>query len=65
MDANPPISADHIQCALGSDQLQQLMSQLGVSQNEAASGVADLLAQVVDKLSPLRSLPQGGIGRIG
>ena len=58
--ANQPISAEHIQTALGSDQLQQLAGQLGVSHDEAASGLAGLLPQVVDKLSPEGNLPEGG-----
>lgn len=59
---NQPISAEHIQEALGSDQLQQLAGQLGLSHGEAASGLASMLPQVVDKLSPQGSLPEGGLG---
>jgi uncharacterized protein YidB (DUF937 family) len=58
--ANQPISAEHIQNALGSDQVQQLAGQLGVSNDEAASGLASVLPQVVDKLSPEGNLPEGG-----
>jgi uncharacterized protein YidB (DUF937 family) len=57
---NQPIAGNQIQAALGSDQLQQLAGQLGVSHDEAASGLAGLLPQVVDKLSPEGSLPEGG-----
>jgi uncharacterized protein YidB (DUF937 family) len=57
---NQPLSAEHIQAALGSDQLQQLAAQTGLSHGEAASGLADLLPQVIDKLSPGGSLPEGG-----
>src|SRR5512133_1171549 len=57
--ANQPVSAEHIQNALGSDQLQQVAGQMGVSQEEAASGLAGLLPQVVDKLSPQGCLPEG------
>lgn len=58
--ANQPISAENVQAALGSDQLQQLAGQMGVSHDEAASGLAGLLPQVVDKLSPEGNLPEGG-----
>jgi uncharacterized protein YidB (DUF937 family) len=58
--ANQPISAEQVQAALGSDPLQQLAGQLGVSRGEAASGLADLLPQVVDKLRPQGTLPEGG-----
>lgn len=57
---NQPISAEHIQAALGPDQLQQLASQAGLSHGETASGLAGLLPQVIDKLSPGGSLPEGG-----
>jgi len=60
--ANQPISAEHVQAALGSDQLQQLAGQLGLSHGEAASGLASILPQVIDKLSPQGSLPEGGLG---
>lgn len=60
--ANQPISAEHVQAALGSDQLQQVAGQMGLSQGEAASGLASMLPQVIDKLSPQGSLPEGGIG---
>ena len=58
--ANQPIGPEHVEAALGSDQLQQLAGQLGVSHGEAASGLANLLPQVVDKLSPQGNLPEGG-----
>lgn len=60
--ANQPISAEHVQAALGSDQLQQVAGQMGLSQGEAASGLASMLPQVIDKLSPQGSLPEGGLG---
>jgi len=58
--ANQPIGGDQLQAALGSDQLQQLAGQMGISHDEAASGLAGLLPQVVDKLSPEGNLPEGG-----
>ena len=57
---NQPISGEQVQGALDSDQLQQLAGQTGLSQGEATSGLAALLPQVVDKLSPQGSLPEGG-----
>ncbi len=59
--ANQPISAGQVQAALGSDQLQQVAGQMGLSQGEAASGLASMLPQVIDKLSPQGSLPEGGL----
>ena len=63
--ANQPISAEHVQAALGPDQLQQLAGQLGMSHGEAASGLAGLLPQVVDKLTPQGSVPEGGSDLLG
>lgn len=58
--ANQGISAEQLQSVLGSDQLQQLASRFGLSQGDAASGLASALPQVVDQLSPQGSLPEGG-----
>lgn len=57
---NLPISAEQIQAVLGGGQLQQIASQLGVSTEQASGSLADLLPQVVDKLTPNGQLPEGG-----
>jgi uncharacterized protein YidB (DUF937 family) len=49
---NLPISPDQITAALGGGQLQSLARQLGMNQDQAAGGLADLLPQVVDHLTP-------------
>jgi uncharacterized protein YidB (DUF937 family) len=49
---NMPISPDQIAAALGGGQLQNLARQLGMNQDQAAGGLADLLPQVVDHLTP-------------
>lgn len=66
---NLPISADQIRQVLGGGQVQQIAEKLGVSQDEASSGLADMLPQIVDKLTPEGSLPredllQQGLGMI-
>jgi uncharacterized protein YidB (DUF937 family) len=38
-------------------QVQQIAEKLGVSPDEASSGLAEMLPQIVDKLSPEGSLP--------
>jgi len=50
--ANLPISPDQITAALGGGQLQGLARQPGMTQDQAAGGLADLLPQVVDHLTP-------------
>jgi uncharacterized protein YidB (DUF937 family) len=54
---NLPISAEQIQQVLGSGQIQQIAEKLGVSTDEASSGLAEMLPQIVDKLTPEGSLP--------
>jgi uncharacterized protein YidB (DUF937 family) len=59
---NLPISADQISSVLGSDVVGQLAGQLGMSHGDAASGLSQLLPQLVDKLTPNGQLPQAGQG---
>ena len=54
---NLPISPEQILQVLGSGQLQQMASNLGVSSEEASSGLAEMLPQIVDQLTPDGSLP--------
>ena len=56
---NLPVSAEQIRAALGNGQLGQIASQLGMNESQAAGGLADLLPQVIDKLTPNGQLPQG------
>ncbi len=58
---NLPISPEQILQVLGSDQVQQIAEQLGVSPDEASNGLAEMLPQIVDKLTPDGSLPSGDL----
>jgi uncharacterized protein YidB (DUF937 family) len=57
---NLPISAEQIQAVLGGGKLQEIAAQLSVSTEQASGGLADLLPQVVDKLTPNGQVPEGG-----
>jgi uncharacterized protein YidB (DUF937 family) len=57
---NLPISAEQLQSVLGGGKLQEIASQLGVSTEQASGSLADLLPQVVDKLTPNGQIPEGG-----
>jgi uncharacterized protein YidB (DUF937 family) len=57
---NLPISAEQIQAVLGGGQLQNIAAQLGMSTEQASGGLADLLPQVVDTLTPNGQVPEGG-----
>ena len=58
---NQPISADQIQHVLGNVQLQGIAEKLGISSQEASGGLSELLPQIIDKLTPDGSIPQGGL----
>lgn len=57
---NLPISADQIQSALGSGTLQNIASQLGLNTDQVSGQLAELLPQVVDKLTPDGTVPESG-----
>jgi uncharacterized protein YidB (DUF937 family) len=58
---NQPVSGEAIANTLGSDTIQEIARKLGVSNADASSGLAALLPQVIDKLTPDGKVPEGGI----
>ena len=57
---NASLSADEVKKALGPDELTRIAQKSGVSENEAASGLAGALPDIVDKLTPDGKLPDAG-----
>lgn len=57
---NQPISAEQIQSVLGSEQIQNFASRLGIDPDQASARLAEYLPQVIDKLTPQGTLPEGG-----
>lgn len=57
---NEAISADQVKQALGEDEIRNAAAQAGVSEDEAAGGLAELLPQMIDKISPDGKLPDMG-----
>ena len=55
---NLPVSADQIKRVLGADQIQQISENAGVSQEEASKGLAGLLPEIIDKLTPEGKVPE-------
>lgn len=55
---NLPVGADQLGAALGSDSIGNLASQLGVSEEHVTGGLAQLLPQVIDHLTPQGQLPE-------
>ena len=62
---NAPISGDQLHNVLGSDMIANIANQLGVSHGDAAGQLAQMLPQVMDKLTPNGQAPAGGLGDIG
>ncbi len=56
---NLPVSADQIRDVLGSEQIQQISKNAGLSQEEASHGLAGLLPEIIDKLTPEGKVPEG------
>ena len=68
--ANEPISGDDVRKVVGSEELTKIAGQLGISEDEAASALAQVLPAVVDKVSPDGQLPPAGeldaaLGQLG
>lgn len=57
---NLPISADQIQHGLGSQQVQEMATKLGISPEVASSQMASILPMLIDKLTPNGQVPQQG-----
>ena len=54
---NEPVTAGQVGQVIGDDQIEQIAAKLGVSHDEAAQAIADVLPQVVDTVSPDGQLP--------
>jgi uncharacterized protein YidB (DUF937 family) len=54
---NLPISSDQLQSVLGSQQVQELARGLGLDSSQVSGALADLLPQVIDKLTPHGQVP--------
>lgn len=57
--SNLPISADQIKGVFDSAQLGQIASKLGLTENETAGGLADIMPKLIDKLTPNGEMPEG------
>ena len=67
--ANQPVTPDALGGALGHDTVAGLAQKLGINPGELLGPLAQMLPQVVDKLTPQGQLPQGadaaGAGGLG
>lgn len=60
--ANQPVSPDVVTQALGPNVIGDIAAQLGVGQSDAAGGIAQILPELIDKLTPHGQAPQAGLG---
>jgi uncharacterized protein YidB (DUF937 family) len=58
---NKPISSEQVQNALGEGQINQMAQNMGVSHQEVSTGLAGLLPQLIDKLTPDGKLPESSM----
>ncbi|HTY03193.1 MAG TPA: YidB family protein [Rhodocyclaceae bacterium] len=56
---NMPISADDVTKVLGHDTVAQVAQQAGVSHGDASAGLAALLPQLINHLTPNGQMPSG------
>jgi uncharacterized protein YidB (DUF937 family) len=67
---NEPITAADVRKVLGRDELAKIAGQLGISEDDAATALAQVLPAVVDNVSPDGELPPAGeldkaLGQLG
>ena len=55
---NQPVSGDQMKAALGDDQIQELANQSGIEPAHVSTGLAQLIPQIIDQLTPGGSVPQ-------
>ena len=58
---NQQVSSDQIASAVGSDTLQEIARKLGMSGQDTSNGLAELLPQIIDKLTPEGTVPEGDL----
>ena len=54
---NEPVTAGQVSQVIGDEQIAQIAERLGVSHEETAQAIAEVLPQVVDRVSPEGQLP--------
>ena len=58
---NRPVGATRLADALGADDVQRVAEQAGVSYEQAQTGIAAALPEIVDQLTPIGALPAYGV----
>jgi uncharacterized protein YidB (DUF937 family) len=58
---NLPISAEQIQHGLGMDQIRRISDASGLPADDVKSKLAEVLPDLIDKLTPEGRIPEGGL----
>jgi uncharacterized protein YidB (DUF937 family) len=58
---NQPVSGEQIHQVFGVEKIQEIAQKMGISGTEASQGLASLLPEIIDKLTPEGKIPEGGI----
>ncbi|MGB3069427.1 MAG: YidB family protein [Ottowia sp.] len=59
---NAPVTGSQVTDALGQGTISDIAAKLGVDQGMAAGGIAAVLPELIDKLTPGGQAPAGGLG---
>jgi uncharacterized protein YidB (DUF937 family) len=61
---NAPIEPGQLSSVLGADTIGQIASQVGLSPQDTAGHLSQMLPEVLDRLTPKGQVPEGGLGGI-
>jgi uncharacterized protein YidB (DUF937 family) len=62
---NLPITREQLQSGLGEEQIKAIAAKAGISPEAANAGLAQILPQMVDRLTPNGQVPQGDLMSTG
>ncbi|MEC5216010.1 uncharacterized protein YidB (DUF937 family) [Actimicrobium sp. GrIS 1.19] len=62
---NQPISGDQIKAALGEEAIARAANDAGIAPEHATTGLAQLLPQIIDQLTPHGQVPEGDLMQQG
>ena len=62
---NQPVSGEQLTKVLGTDTIAGLAEKLGMSQDDTADQLSNILPGLIDKLTPNGRAPAGGLGNAG
>ena len=63
--ANPAISGEDVMGVIGRDKIMQIASKAGLSEQQVAAGISQILPQVVDHLTPNGTVPNHAPDELG